>query len=127
MDFTPIPGPPAYPLLGSLLSLSDAEAPLRALERLADTYGPIYQLTLAGTKQLVVSSADMMKEVMDERRFLKTAIPGLSRPGKANGVIIAGTLEEDWEVGHRILRPVCMEMWDVVVLLLLLVVLMMLD
>ena len=41
---------------------------------------------------------------MDEKRFMKTAIPGLHRDGKPDGLIVAGTLDPDWEQGHRILR-----------------------
>lgn len=105
MDLEPIPGPRGLPLLGNMLDLRDEEAPLRAMERMADIYGPIYRLRLQGKETLVVSSPSMMKEIMDEKRFMKTAIPGLSREGEPSGVIIAGTLDPDWEQGHRMLRP----------------------
>ena len=107
MDLEPIPGPRGLPFIGNMLDIRDEEAPLRALERLADIYGPIYQLTFpGGRRNIIVSSADLMKEVMDEKRFMKTAIPGLHQDGKADGLIVAGTLDPDWEQAHRILRPV---------------------
>jgi cytochrome P450 / NADPH-cytochrome P450 reductase len=105
MDLQPIPGPRGLPILGNLLDLRDDEAPLRAIENLADMYGEIYKIKVGGKTQIIVSSAEMMKEVMDEKRFLKTAIPGLAER-KPNGLIVAGTLDPDWEQAHRILRPV---------------------
>lgn len=106
MDYSPIPGPRGLPILGNLLDLRDPEAPLHAMGRLADTYGPIYELNVGGEKRLMVSSAEMMKEVMDEKRFIKLGVLPLIRPGRPNGVIVASTLDPDWEQGHRILRPV---------------------
>ena len=105
MDFEPIPGPRGLPFIGNLLDIRDEEAPLRAFERMAGIYGPIYRVTLGGKTSVIVSSADLMKEVMDEKRFMKTAIPGLHQDGKADGLIVAGTLDPDWEQGHRILQP----------------------
>lgn len=106
MDFEPIPGPRGLPFLGNALDLQDDEAKIRAFERLADTYGTIFQITVGGQRLVVVSSAEMMKEVMDEKRFFKTAIPALHEDGKADGLIVAGTADPDWAQGHRILRPV---------------------
>ena len=106
MDFEPIPGPRSLPFVGNLLDIKNEEGPVRRFERLADIYGPIYQATLGGQRTIVVSSADLLKEVLDEKRFLKTAIGGLHEDGKADGLIVAGTLDPDWEQGHRILRPV---------------------
>lgn len=95
--------------MGNMLDLRDEEAPLRALERLANTYGPIYQVTLGGNRAIIVSSAELMKEALDEKRFMKTAIQGLHKDGKPDGVIVASTMDPDWEQGHRILRPVSEE------------------
>jgi hypothetical protein len=55
---------------------------------------------------VVVAGAEMMKEVMDEKRFFKTPIPGLHQEGRADGLIVAGTGDPDWMHAHRILRPV---------------------
>ena len=91
MDYEPIPGPRGLPILGNILDLRDEEASLRAFERLADTYGPIFQLTINGQRLVVVAGAEMMKEAMDEKRFFKPPIRGLHREGKADGLIAAGT------------------------------------
>lgn len=85
---------------------SPDEAPLRAMERMADMYGPIYQLKIGKETRFMVSSAEMMKEIMDEKRFMKFGVTPLMEPGRPNGVIVAPTLDPDWEQGHRILRPV---------------------
>ena len=105
MDLENIPGPRGLPFLGNIFDIKDDEAPLRGLERLADMYGPIYQLNLRGKRQIVVASAELMKEVMNEQRFLKTAIPGLHKDGEADGLIVADTRDPDWGASHRILRP----------------------
>lgn len=116
MDYEPIPGPRGLPILGNILDLRDEEASLRAFERLADTYGPIFQLTINGQRLVVVAGAEMMKEVMDEKRFFKTPILGLHREGRADGLIVAGTAYPDWIQAHRILRPVSCSPGSVVVL-----------
>lgn len=67
----PIPQPPPLPILGNLLDLRDPEAPIYALENLAETYGPIYKLTKGKTNIIVVSSIAMVEELMDEMRFVK--------------------------------------------------------
>ena len=110
MDFEPIPGPRGLPFVGNLFDLRHEEAPLRALENLAEIYGPIYQVTMpSGVRQILVSSAELMKEVMDEKRFMKVTVAGLH--SKADGLFVAGTLDPDWESAHRILRPVWRPSW----------------
>ena len=70
MDYAPIPGPPSYPLVGSMLSLRDEEAPVRAMERMADTYGPIYKLWLGQKLCVVVSSPSLAKEVVRDKDII---------------------------------------------------------
>lgn len=105
MDLEPIPGPRGLPFLGNLLDLKDEEAPLRAFHRLADMYGPIYRLNIKGRSLVVVSTADLMKEIMNEKKFLKNGIPVLQDPDRPDGLIVASTVDPDWEQAHRILRP----------------------
>ena len=105
MDYSSIPGPAGYPIIGNILDIRDPEAPLLALNHLAEAYGPVVRLSLFGKRTLIISDAKIMKEVLDERRFLKTAIPGLSETGRPDGLIVAGTMDPDWQQGHRILRP----------------------
>jgi cytochrome P450/NADPH-cytochrome P450 reductase len=61
MEYEPVPGPRGLPIVGNILDLRDEEAALCAFERLADTYGPIFQLTINGNRLVVVAGAEMMK------------------------------------------------------------------
>ncbi|KIX01255.1 uncharacterized protein Z518_08980 [Rhinocladiella mackenziei CBS 650.93] len=102
----PIPGPRALPVLGNLLDmLGDLDVPIRGLERLADTYGPIYQATLAGKRRLVCSSAELMEELTNEKRFMKSPPITLSKDGGPKGLFTARTEDPDWGQAHRILMP----------------------
>lgn len=46
---TPIPQPPAIPLLGNLANV-ESELPLRSYMLLAQQYGEIYQLNILGAR-----------------------------------------------------------------------------
>ena len=105
MEYNSIPDPSGWPFIGNFLDISDPEGPISGLHHLAEIYGPVFRLKLFGNRQLVISDAKIMKEVLNEKRFLKTAIPGLADPDKPSGLIVAGTLVPDWEQGHRILSP----------------------
>lgn len=71
--------------------MQDSEASLLAFNRLAETYGPVFRISVLGARPLVVPDATMMKEVLDEKRFIEIAIPGLSEGKRPNGLIVAGT------------------------------------
>jgi cytochrome P450/NADPH-cytochrome P450 reductase len=100
-----IPGPMAYPFLGNLLDLMDEEAPLRALDHLAEVYGPIYKLVRGGSNLVVVSSVEMMEEICDEKRFMKAPPSALASDAKAVGLFTATADNPDWGQAHRILMP----------------------
>jgi len=103
VDVTPIPGPLGLPILGNALSLMNEEVPLLGFERLADTYGSIYQLTIKGRRMIVVSSAELLEELVDERRFQKIPPLALSGDDGARGLFSAATDDPDWGQAHRIL------------------------
>lgn len=105
VDFTPIPGPMALPFLGNSLLLMGEETPILAFERLADIYGPIYQLTFRGTRTIVTSSAAILEELVDEKRFRKVAPMALVADSGAKGLFSAATEDPDWGQAHRILIP----------------------
>ncbi|TBU51068.1 hypothetical protein BD310DRAFT_863656, partial [Dichomitus squalens] len=84
---TPIPSPPALPLLGHITQI-DKEVPLRSFELLADQYGEIYQLNLISEQSIIISSYDLMNEVSNDKRFSKAVVGGLveTRKGLGDGL-----------------------------------------
>ncbi|TVY56947.1 Bifunctional cytochrome P450/NADPH--P450 reductase [Lachnellula cervina] len=105
VDITPIPGPLGLPFLGNALSFLGEETPILGFERLADIYGPIYQVVFKGTRTIVVSSAAILEELVDEKRFQKLPPLAFSNDSKARGLFAAATDDPDWGQAHRILIP----------------------
>lgn len=52
-ELLPIPQPPEKPFLGNLLEF-DRVAPVQGLVKLANRYGPIFQLNVRGRRLIVV-------------------------------------------------------------------------
>ena len=104
-----IPSPPGLPLIGNLLSVVGDEVPTRAIEKVADQYGPIIKLTLGGSEQIFVANHEMFQELMDEKRFWKMpgpALGALSDGMSAQGLFSAKSEHDpDWGQAHRILMP----------------------
>ena len=102
----PIPGPRALPLVGNLLDVwEDRDMPLRAIERLADVYGPIYQIDMQGQRRIICSSADLVEELTNEKRFVKIPPASIADSPGPKGLFAARNEDPDWEQGHRILMP----------------------
>ena len=103
----PIPGPSGLPLVGNLFDVTTEETSIGSIERLADIYGPIFQLHLAGKRLIVVSSAAFLAEVADEKRFMKhpPAAAGGGEGKGAKGLFGAKTDDPDWGQAHRVLVP----------------------
>ncbi|CAF3504440.1 hypothetical protein SNK03_002265 [Fusarium graminearum] len=104
-ESVPIPEPPGYPLIGNLGEFKTN--PLNDLNRLADTYGPIFRLHLGSKTPTFVSSNAFINEVCDEKRFKKTLKSVLSvvREGVHDGLFTAFEDEPNWGKAHRILIP----------------------
>ncbi|EXJ56392.1 hypothetical protein A1O7_06735 [Cladophialophora yegresii CBS 114405] len=101
-----IPGPRGLPLIGNLLDIwEDRSIPLRGLERLASMYGPIFQVTINGQRRIVCSSASLLGELIDEKRFVKIPPPTLAAIPGPKGLFVARNEDPDWAQGHRILMP----------------------
>ena len=103
----PIPAPPGLPFVGNLFDVQD-EIPLRALEHLADIYGPIYKLNIGGGSRVVISGIDLFEELCDETRFCKTLQAKLvTGPGRGPSGLFTAPHESDpdWGQAHRILVP----------------------
>ncbi|KAE8153962.1 cytochrome P450 [Aspergillus avenaceus] len=103
----PIPGPKSIPILGNILAINPEE-PERSFFRLADFYGPIFRLHLAGESRVFVGNYDLVNEVCDEERFTKAVTAGLRqlRNGVHDGLFTADYPgEENWAAAHRVLIP----------------------
>ncbi|KAE8407174.1 cytochrome P450 [Aspergillus pseudonomiae] len=103
----PIPEPRGLPLLGNILDV-DSEAPEKSFQRLAETYGPIFRLHLAGASRVFISTHELVDEVCDEERFTKVVTAGLReiRNGVQDGLFTADYPGEDnWAIAHRVLVP----------------------
>ncbi|MCJ1400318.1 hypothetical protein MMC11_003523 [Xylographa trunciseda] len=103
---TPIPQPPSLPLLGNIRDL-DPENLLNSILHLADIYGPIFKLNIAGTVRISVSSYELLNEVCDEKRFAKRPSGALLevRNGVGDGLFTAFGDEANWGLAHRVLMP----------------------
>jgi cytochrome P450/NADPH-cytochrome P450 reductase len=100
-----IPGPRGLPFIGNLLDLAGEEVPILALEHLADVYGPIFQITIKGRRTIVCSSAELIEELIDEKRFQKQPPPALAQSPGPKGLFGAANDDPDWGQAHRILTP----------------------
>ena len=65
-----IPHPPKKPIVGNILSI-DSSAPVQHLAQFAKELGPIYWLDMMGAPLVVVSGAELVDELSDEKRFDK--------------------------------------------------------
>jgi cytochrome P450/NADPH-cytochrome P450 reductase len=100
----PIPHPPTKPVVGNMLSV-DSSAPSQHLARMAKEYGPIFWLDMMGSPFVVVSGADLVDELSDEKRFDKSVRGSLRRVRLIAGdaLFTAYTTEPNWSKAHNIL------------------------
>lgn len=99
-----IPHPPKKPIVGNMLSI-DSTSPVQHLTRLAKELGPIFWLDMMGAPIVIVSGADLVDELSDEKRFDK-AVRGALRRVRAiagDGLFTADTAEPNWGKAHNIL------------------------
>src|SRR5476651_728291 len=101
---SPIPHPPKKPVVGNMLSL-DSTAPVQDLARLAKELAPIFWLDMMGSPLVVVSGADLVEEISDEKRFDKSVRGSLRRVRAVggDGLFTAHTNEPNWSKAHNIL------------------------
>src|SRR3979409_2577005 len=76
-DLQPIPQPPPYPVIGNLLDVR-SDVPILNLMKLAETYGPIYRLRIAGPSLVVLSSFELVDQICDNEHFDKFLGPRLT-------------------------------------------------
>ncbi|KAF7186838.1 Bifunctional cytochrome P450/NADPH--P450 reductase [Pseudocercospora fuligena] len=105
-DTVPIPQPAGYPIIGNILEVS-GDVPIMKLADLGKKYGDIFSLNLLGKRQIFVASAELMRELCDEKRFSKDLGRALFqlRNGVHDGLFTAYGEEENWNIAHRTLVP----------------------
>jgi cytochrome P450/NADPH-cytochrome P450 reductase len=72
----------------------DRDVPLRGLERLGEAHGPIYQVWLNGKRRIVYSSAELIEELINEKRFVKVPPPTLSERLDSKGLFTAPSTDD---------------------------------
>lgn len=105
-ELSSIPQPPGKPFVGNALTV-DASRMIQSLMGLADEYGPIFRLDMMGTQIVIVSGADLVAEVCDEKRFDKTVRGPLKRLRliAGDGLFTGDTDAPNWGKAHNILLP----------------------
>ena len=101
-----IPQPEPKFLIDNLIDVSGRMS-IADLVKLAQEYGPIYQLARPSGLEVVLSGFSLVDEVCDDRRFDKDLGPELEkiRDFAGDGLFTAWTFEPDWGKAHRILLP----------------------
>ncbi len=99
----PIPHPAKKPFVGNILSIG-SESPVLDMWKIAQDLGPIYWLDMPGMPVIVVSSAALVDELCDEKRFDKSTKGTLRRlRALSHGLFTSDTHESTWSKPHNIL------------------------
>lgn len=103
----PIPQPPKSRFTGNLAQMQLADNPMESLMKVAEEYGPIFQLEVGSNRVIVVSGFELANELFDTRRFDKGIGPGLKQVRNFNseGLFSSYTHESHWRKAHNILLP----------------------
>jgi cytochrome P450/NADPH-cytochrome P450 reductase len=101
-----IPAPAGLPLVGNLLQIPRGRL-TQHLMGLAGRFDGIFDIDFAGVRVPFVTSAALVAELCDEKRFRKTIKPPLSllRAVAGDGLFTAHGDEPNWGKAHRILTP----------------------
>ncbi len=103
----PIPQPPKSRFTGNMAQMQLADNPMEAMMKVAEEYGPIFQLEVGSNKTVVVSNFELANELFDTKRFDKGIGPGLKQVRNFNseGLFSSYTHEAHWRKAHNILLP----------------------
>jgi cytochrome P450/NADPH-cytochrome P450 reductase len=101
-SFTPIPRPPAVPLLGNIANV-DSELPVNSFLLLAKQYGPIFQLVTFGQQVIFVNTQHLSHQVADETKFRKMINLALEevRNLVGDGLFTARHDEPNWGIARE--------------------------
>ncbi|WP_085470678.1 cytochrome P450 [Rhodococcus rhodochrous] len=106
-DSQPIPQPRwRLPLLGDLLSI-DVAKPVQREMQMAQELGGIFERKILQHRLIVVSGADLVREVNDEEKWAKFLGKPLRklRVIAGDGLFTAFNSEPNWSKAHNILGP----------------------
>ncbi|VTU13251.1 putative bifunctional P-450/NADPH-P450 reductase 2 [Variovorax sp. SRS16] len=99
----PIPHPAKKPFVGNILSIGSV-SPVLDMWKIAQELGAIYWLDMPGMPVIVVSSAALVDELCDEKRFDKSTKGTLRRlRALSHGLFTSDTHESTWSKPHNIL------------------------
>lgn len=93
-----IPQPKTYGPLGNL-PLIDKDKPTLSFIKIAEEYGPIFQIQTLSDTIIVVSGHELVAEVCDETRFDKSIEGALAkvRAFAGDGLFTSETHEPNWK------------------------------
>lgn len=102
----PIPRKPGLPLLGNLTQVPKGKL-IQFLTETSRSFDGLFALDLAGREVAFASTAALVAELCDERRFRKSLGPGVTmlRALAGDGLFTAHSDEPNWGKAHRILMP----------------------
>ena len=94
------------PMLGDILTF-DGNAPSQSAVNYAEDLGPIYQFVFMGARYVIVTGADLVTDLNDERRFCKYVGRDLEalRLIGGDGLFTAYNDEPNWHKAHTLLMP----------------------
>ena len=83
------------------------DKPTQSLARMAAALGPIYEFRALGSRYVVASGADLVRELNDETRFCKHVGPEMEalRVLVGDGLFTAYNDEPNWQAAHQLLMP----------------------
>ncbi|MFJ5116009.1 cytochrome P450 [Streptomyces sp. NPDC088551] len=86
---------------------SDFVRPMQRMYQWSRELGPIFETQAPGFGMVVVTGADIAKDLFDDTRFEKFTGFGIEafRPVTGDGLFTAYNDEENWALAHRILLP----------------------
>ncbi|OQE13376.1 hypothetical protein PENFLA_c049G03259 [Penicillium flavigenum] len=101
-----IPGPKPLPVVGNLFDI-DLDHGLQSLIKMADEFGPLFQISINGEKLIFATSQALVDELCDETRFHKAVVAGVEKLRMLinDGLFTAYHGERGWGIAHRILMP----------------------
>ena len=105
---SPIPQPQGLPILGNLFDMMPGNV-WASLNKLAAEHGDagIFKITILGKQLVFITSAALLEEICDEKRFRKCVTgPIVEIRHLANdSLFTAFHYEESWGIAHRIMAP----------------------